>query len=63
MQLPEHKHIHVNIMNEWWNEDRIPMYCDILKSYNISHNVNQINYSWQTRTIPIMKGKLNLANT
>jgi len=57
------KFIHVNIMNEFWNADRIPMYVNLLKSHNVSHNVNEIDYNHQTRTIPIMKGKLNLANT
>lgn len=57
------KHIHVNIMNEWWNQDRIKVYCDILAKHQISHNINQIDYSSQTRNHPIMKGKLNLAIT
>lgn len=55
------KHLHVNIMNESWNQDRIPFYCKLLEEHNISHNVNQIDYSLQTRSMPIMKGKLNLA--
>lgn len=55
------KHLHVNIMNEHWNQDRIPFYCKLLEEHNISHNVNQIDYSLQTRPVPIMKGKLNLA--
>lgn len=55
------KFIHVNIMNESWNQDRIPAYKQILMQHQISHNVNEIDYAHQTRTIPIMKGKLNLA--
>ena len=55
------KFIHVNIMNESWNQARIPHYVGLLKEHNISHNVNEIEYSYQTRTIPIMKGNLNLA--
>lgn len=59
--LPLNKHMHVNIMDEWWNQDRIKLYCSILEKHQISHNVNRIDYSSQTRTYPIMKGKLNLA--
>lgn len=55
------KFIHVNIMNEHWNKERIPHYIELLKAHSISHNVNEIDYSHQTRTIPVMKGKLNLA--
>ena len=55
------KFIHVNIMNENWNTDRIKLYTTLLGQHNISHNVNEIDYSKKTREIPIMKGKLNLA--
>ena len=57
------KFIHVNIMNEFWNQERIPLYERLLKEHNISYNINEIEYSYQTRTIPIMKGNLNLENT
>jgi hypothetical protein len=59
--IDRHKFIHVNIMNESWNQTRISAYQSLLSEYNISHNVNEIDYTQQTRTIPIMKGKLNLA--
>jgi len=52
--------IQVAIMDEHWNQDRIPRYKDLLDQNGISYTVNQINYSYQTRTIPIMKGKLDL---
>ncbi len=61
--LPANKHLHVIIMDEEWNKDRIKLYCEILSSRNISHSVNTVDYSLQTRTYPILKGKLNLANT
>ena len=54
------KFIHVNIMNEFWNQDRINHYEEILNSYNVSNSINEIDYSYQTRSIPILKGKLNL---
>lgn len=60
-ELPEDKFIHVNIMNEFWNQDRILLYQKILTEHNISHSVNEINYELQTRTFPILKGNLNLA--
>ena len=59
--LPSGRHMHVNIMDEYWNSQRIPQYVDILNSHGISNMVNSIDYSKQIRTIPILKGKLNLA--
>jgi len=52
--------IHVDIMNEFWNQARIPHYIQLLESNNISYSVNEIDYNYQTRAIPIMKGNLNL---
>lgn len=59
--IAKDKFIHVNIMNESWNQSRIPTYVQLLTAHNVSHNVNEIDYTQQTRTVPIMKGKLNLA--
>lgn len=59
--LPAGRHMHVNIMDEFWNRDRIPKYQEILNLHGISNMVNSIDYSKQTRTVPILKGKLNLA--
>lgn len=58
--IPATKFIHVNIMNEFWNQDRIPQYVEFLQEHGISHSVNEIDYTKQTRDIPIFKGKLNL---
>lgn len=58
--IDKSKHLHVNIMNETWNQLRIPKYQKILETHGISNNVNEINYTLQTRSIPIFKGKLNL---
>jgi MoaA/NifB/PqqE/SkfB family radical SAM enzyme len=52
--------IEVIIMDEYWNQDRIPLYTQLLDRHLISYTVNQIDYSHQTRTIPIMKGKQDL---
>lgn len=59
--LPKNKHIHVNIMDEYWNQDRIKLYSELLAKNQISHNVNRIDYSAKTRDYTVMKGKLNLA--
>lgn len=55
------KFIHVNIMNEFWNQDRIQAYKKLLEQTKISHSINEVDYTKQTRSIPIIKGKLNLA--
>jgi MoaA/NifB/PqqE/SkfB family radical SAM enzyme len=57
---PPKQCLHVNVMDEFWNQDRIPKYQQWLTSRNINHSVNVIDYSKQTRTYPIMKGNLNL---
>jgi len=54
------KFIHVAVMDEYWNRDRIPIYTALLDQHEISYTVNQIDYSVQTRTHPIFLGKLNL---
>ena len=59
MLRPE-KSVHVNIMDESWNRHRLQIYKDFLSSNNISHSVNTIDYSQQTRSAPILQGKLNL---
>lgn len=54
------KSFHVNIMDEYWNRDRIPKYQKWLDDRGISHSINTINYKFKTREFPIMKGELNL---
>ena len=55
------KSLHVNIMDEYWNQDRIVLYKDWLTQSNISHSVNAINYEAGIRTTILNKGKKNLA--
>jgi MoaA/NifB/PqqE/SkfB family radical SAM enzyme len=55
------KSFHVNIMNEWWNQERIKIYEKLLKEHDISYSINEINYSRSNRTDPILKGTYNLA--
>ena len=59
--LSKDKHLHVAIMNEHWNQSRIPLYTKLLDENNISYGVNEIDYTYQTREHPIFLGKLNLA--
>lgn len=59
MQRP-HKSTHVNIMDEFWNQQRIPLYTAWLDQHNISYSVNKINYLQQTRNEPTFNGVYNL---
>jgi molybdenum cofactor biosynthesis enzyme MoaA len=55
------KSVHVNIMNEHWNQDRIELYQQWLTKHNISYTVNEINYTEATRTYILDQGVKNLA--
>ena len=59
MVRPE-KSLHVNIMNEYWNQDRILLYKNFCQEQNISHSVNWINYKHQTRIQILREGKHDL---
>lgn len=54
------KSFHVNVMDEFWNRDRISKYCSWLQEHNINHSVNVIDYDTKTRSYPILKGTYNL---
>ena len=41
------KSFHVNIMNEYWNQERIALYKNFLKQNNINYTVNEIDYSFK----------------
>ena len=60
VDLEPNKFLHVAIMNEYWNKDRIPKYTKLLDHNNISYSVNEIDYNYKTREQPIFLGKLNL---
>jgi organic radical activating enzyme len=59
MTRPE-KSVHVNIMDEYWNTDRIELYKKRLDKNNVSYSVNKIDYSKKTRDIIITQGIFNL---
>ena len=60
MMIRPEKSLHVNIMNEHWNQERIPYYVDYCQQHGISHSVNQIDYSQQTRVTVYNQGKRNI---
>jgi organic radical activating enzyme len=54
------KSFHLNIMNEFWNQDRIELYKAWCIKHNISHAINIIDYDQGTRTYPIIQGTYDL---
>ena len=52
--------LHVDVMDEFFNKERIPMYQQILSSINVPYSINSIKYDVGTRDYPIFKGNLNL---
>lgn len=61
MTRPE-KSVHVNIMDEFWNQDRIALYKTWLDNRNITYTVNKINYERGTRQNFLQEGTYNLVN-
>lgn len=47
---------HVNIMDEYWNQDRIKIYQEWLTEHGISHSVNRIDYDRGVRDQPVAQG-------
>ena len=54
------KSLHVNIMNEFWNKERIKLYEEFLKENNISYSINKIDYSFKIRDFTLNKGIINI---
>ena len=59
MIRPE-RSFHINIMDEIWNRDRIEIYKQFCETHQISHSVNEIDFSTQTRTHFLMEAKHNI---
>lgn len=59
MIRPE-KSVHVNIMNEHWNTNRITLYKKWLDDRNICNSINEIDYNRRTRDVVFFKGKQNI---
>jgi molybdenum cofactor biosynthesis enzyme MoaA len=54
------KSLHVNIMDEWWHQERIALYSQWCADHDVSHSINKIDYSHQIRTVPLIQGTYNL---
>jgi len=55
------KSFHINMMNEYWAEDRIKLYKEYCEKHTISYSINEIDYSKKTRDFVKNEGQLNLA--
>lgn len=54
------KSFHVNIMNEYWAEDRIKLYKNLCEKNNVSYSINEINYKLKTRENIKNESRFNL---
>lgn len=57
--LPKDKFLHINIMNEPWNQERIKYYEKILIDNDIYYSINLVIHNKDTPLIPIFKGNLD----
>ena len=60
MMIRPAKSFHLNIMNEFWNQDRIELYKSWCQSHNVGYSINTIDYGSQTRATPTLQGIYNL---
>ena len=60
LMIRPQKSFHLNIMDEFWNQERIALYKSWCNKHNISYSINKINYDIQTRSNPTMQGIYNL---
>ena len=58
-QLPADKFLHINIMNEPWNQERIKYYEQVLTEYDIYHSVNSVCVDPDNPLLPVLKGNFN----
>jgi MoaA/NifB/PqqE/SkfB family radical SAM enzyme len=54
------KSFHVNVMDEWWNQDRIELYKQWLIKNNISHSINLISFNNRHNVVLSTKGVKNI---
>jgi molybdenum cofactor biosynthesis enzyme MoaA len=54
------KSLHVNVMDEWWNQDRIELYKKWLIEHNISHSVDVVHFNNRHNVILSNKGVKNI---
>ena len=60
LMLRPKKSVHVNIMDEYWNQSRIPLYKEFLEKHNISYSINTIDYTSKIRENILNNGVQNL---
>jgi hypothetical protein len=60
MMIRPEKSVHVSIMNEYWNQDRIELYKKFMDDHEIHYSLNTIDYARKTRTFFVKKGVYNL---
>ena len=60
IMVPPEKSVHVNIMDEYWNQEQNELYKTWLTTRNINYTINKINYERGTRTNFLRKGTYNL---
>lgn len=53
---------HLNIMDEYWNQDRIPLYVDFCEKHQVSYSINKIDFSRKTRDFIKNEGRLDLTD-
>jgi len=56
------KTVHVNIMDEPWNHDRIKIYKNFLTEYNINYSVSEIDWSLKIRDVAKTNPNKNFFN-
>jgi molybdenum cofactor biosynthesis enzyme MoaA len=54
------KSLHVSVMNEYWNQDRIELYTKWMDHRGISYSINEIDYRRKVRDVVFYKGKQNI---
>ena len=60
MMVRPEKSVHVSLMNEYWNQDRIELYKKFMDEHEIHYSLNTIDYTRQTRTFFVKKGVYNI---
>lgn len=60
IMLKPEKSLHVNIMDEYWHQDRMRLYEQFCKDHGISYSVNRIDYNSQTRIEIWKKGRYDI---
>ena len=60
IMLRPNQSLHVNIMDEHWNQDRIALYKKFCEENSISYSINVIDYARRIRETRLLQGKANI---